>query len=302
MGIDLEGAAQLYEEATLLVKSVFVRAERNEPIEGKEIHAFVWRLVEHMTVGDKGLIYFTNRSTPQNYLIAQSVNVCILSLLIGIALGYDTSQLNELGVAALLHDIGMVRCSKLAAEPRKLTPQELEEIQKHPVHGATILEKISGLSETAVYVCREHRRRNWGKESLSAPAEKMKEYAQIVGIVDVYVAMTQPRPYRDAKLFHEAVRELVGEASEIFDTHLMKTLVNQIGIYPIGSWVRLNTREIGRVTAQNKNFPLHPEVEILFDTQGQFLENPRTYNLFKQQVIYIKEPVDYQKFKLTEAG
>mgnify|MGYP001586313370 CR=1 FL=1 len=130
----------------------------------------------------------------------------------------------------------------------------------------------------------------------------MKEYAQIVGIVDVYVAMTQPRPYRDAKLFHEAVRELVGEASQIFDTHLMKTLVNQIGIYPIGSWVRLNTREIGRVTAQNKNFPLHPEVEILFDTQGQFLENPRTYNLFKQQVIYIKEPVDYQKFKLSEVG
>ena len=300
MAIDLEGATRLYEEATALVKRVFLQAERNESIEGKEINAFVWRLVEHMTLGDRGLVYFTNRSTPQNYLIAQSVNVCILSLLIGIGLGYDTSQLNELGVAALLHDIGLVRCATLASAPRKLTPAELEEIRKHPLYGVEILQKIDGLSDAAVFVCREHRRRSWDKEPFSTTEERMRDYAQLVGLVDIYVAMTQPRPYRDAKLFHEAVQELVGEAFEIFDTRIMKTLVNQIGIYPIGSWVRLNTREVGRVVEQNKNFPLHPVVEILFDAKGQFFENPKTYDLFKQQVIYIKEPVDYQKFKLTE--
>ena len=300
MSIDLEGATRLYDEATGLTKTVFLKAQQNVTIDGREITEFVWRLVEHMTLGDRGLIYFTNRSTPQNYLVAQSVNVCILSLLIGVGLGYDTSELNDLGVAALLHDIGMVRCKKMAEAPRKLTPEELEEIRKHPFYGVEILQKVIPLSEVAIFVCREHRRKNWEKDPLSPAEEKMREYAQIVGLVDIYVAMTQPRPYRDAKLCHEAIRELVGETYEIFDTRIIKTLVNQIGIYPIGSWVKLNTQEVARVVEQNKNFPLHPIVEILFDTKGQFLENPPKHDLYKQQVIYIKEPVDYQKLKLSE--
>lgn len=301
MSIDLEGATRLYEEASTLVKKVFLQAERNLPIEEREIDESVWRLVEHMTLGDRGLIYFTNRSTPNNYLIAQSVNVCILSLLVGIGLGYDTSQLHPLGVGALLHDIGMVRCFKTAALPRSLTSGELEEIRNHPLYGFDLLKKFSHLGEEVLFICREHRRRHWEKVPLTAAEEKMREYAQIVGLVDIYVAMTQPRPYRDAKLSHEAVRELVGGSVEFFDTRIMKTLVNQIGIYPIGSWVRLNTREIARVVEQNKNFPLHPVVEILFDAKGQFLEVPLANDLYKRQTIYITEPVDYQKFRLAEA-
>ncbi|MBI4437196.1 MAG: HD domain-containing protein [Candidatus Omnitrophica bacterium] len=299
MSVDVEGATHLYDEATALMRRIFQQAEQNEPIDGKEIAELVWRLVEHMTLGDKGLVYFTNRSTPRNYFIAQSVNVCILSLLVGGALGYDTSKLHELGVAALLHDIGMVKVLKIATQPRKLTPEELEEIRKHPTYGVQILQKIDLLHESTLFVCREHRRRKWGKAPAS-PSEKLaREYAQIVGTIDIYVAMTQPRPYREAKLSHEAVRELIGTALEIFDTRVMKTLINQIGIYPIGSWVKLNTEEIARVVGQNQNFPLHPIVEILFDPKGHFLETTKTYDLFKQQILYIKEPVDYQKLQLS---
>lgn len=300
MSIDLEGGARLYEEATVLVKKVFLQAGRGDTIEGHEIAAFVWRLVEHMTLGDRGLVYFTNRSTPQNHLIAQSVNVGILSLLVGIGLGYDTSQLNELGLAALLHDIGMVKCAKIAEAPRKLTPQELEEIRKHPVYGVEILKRIEGVSKTTLFVCREHRRRRWDRSASSPFEEQMKEYAQIVGIVDIYVAMTQPRPYREAMLAHYAVRELIGEALDFFDSQIMKILINQIGMYPVGSWVRLNTKEIARVVAQNRNFPLHPIVEILFDAKGRFLDKPKTYDLYQQQVVYIKEPVDDQTLNISK--
>jgi len=302
MTVDLEKATLLYDEATALTKKVFQQAEQDEPIDGKEITEFAWRLVEHMTLGDKGLVYFTNRSTPRNYLIAQSVNVCILSLLVGVALGYDTSQLHQLGVAALLHDIGMTKVLKIAMQPRKLTPEELGEIRKHPTYGVQMLQKIAHLPESALFVCREHRRRKWEKTPASLDEKATREYAQIVGIVDIYVAMTQPRPYRDAKLSHEAVRELIGEVEEIFDTRVMKTLINQIGIYPIGSWVKLNTEEVARVVEQNQNFPLHPVVEILFDPKGHFLETSKRYDLFKQQILYIKEPVDYQKFQLSEKG
>ncbi|MFH1857815.1 MAG: HD domain-containing phosphohydrolase [Candidatus Omnitrophota bacterium] len=299
MSIDLESAAKLYEETTALVKKVFSEAGRGDPIHGREVSDFVWRLVEHMTLGDRGLVYFTNRSTPQNYLIAQSANVCILSLFVGIGLEYDTSQLHELGVAALLHDIGMVRCLNLAIQPRKLTPVELEEVRKHPIYGAEILKRSHDISGTAIFVCKEHRQRV-AQEPADPEKQKLREYAQIVGIIDIYVAMTQPRAYREAKLSYEAIRELIGETYEIFDTRIMKTLVNQIGIYPIGSWVRLSTKEVGRVVEQNKNFPLHPQVEILFSANGEFLQEPRRCDLYRKQVIYIKEPVDYEKVKLFE--
>lgn len=300
MRVDLEKATRLYDETTALVKKIFLEAQQNEPIPGEEVTQFVWQVVEHMTLGDQGLLYFTNRSTPQNYLVSQSVNVCILSLSVGIGLGYDTNQLNELGVGALLHDIGMIRCLKMIAEPRELTPEELEEVRKHPLYGAEILSKARHLPPSALFVCREHRRRKWEKEPASSLEERMREYAQIVGLVDIYVAMTQPRPYRDAKLSYEAVRELIGHTFDIFDTRIIKTLVNQIGIYPIGSWVRLNTREVARVVKQNKNFPLHPVVEVLFDAKGNFLEDPPRHDLYQQRILYIKEPVDYQKFKLSE--
>ncbi len=299
MTIDLEGAIRLYEETTALLKKVFTQAEKDEPIDGREIAEVVWRLVEHMTLGDRGLIYFTNRSTPRNYVIAQSVNVCILSLLVGIGLGYDTSQLHELGAAALLHDIGITHYLHLAAQPRKLSEEELENIRKHPIQGVAILKKIPGLSESALFVCREYRKRKWDKSPASVEERTLREYAQIVGILDIYVAMIQPRPYRDAKLSHEAIQELIGEDLEIFDTRVMKTLINLIGIYPIGSWVKLNTEEIARVIEQHPDFPLHPSVEILFDPQGNFLEIPRTYDLFKQRVVYIKEPVDFRRLQLS---
>ena len=299
MTIDLEGAIRLYEETTALLKKVFTQAEKDEPIDGREIAEVVWRLVEHMTLGDRGLIYFTNRSTPRNYVIAQSVNVCILSLLVGIGLGYDTSQLHELGAAALLHDIGITHYLHLAAQPRKLSEEELENIRKHPIQGVAILKKIPGLSESALFVCREYRKRKWDKSPASVEERTLREYAQIVGILDIYVAMIQPRPYRDAKLSHEAIQELIGEDLEIFDTRVMKTLINLIGIYPIGSWVKLNTEEIARVIEQHPDFPLHPSVEILFDRQGNFLEIPRTYDLFKQRVVYIKEPVDFRRLQLS---
>jgi len=300
MAVDLAEATRLYDQAMALVKKNFLQAQEEGTVDAKETTEFVWRLVEHITLGDRGLIYFTNRATPQNHLIAQSINSCILSLIVGADLGYDTFELNELGIGALLHDVGMVKFPKVGA-PRKLTQEELEEIRQHPQQGVEILKK-SGLSDTVIFICREYHRRNWENDPFTTQEERLREFAQIVGLIDIYVAMTQPRPYRDGKLCFEAMRELIDESSEIFDSRVIKTLVNEIGIYPIGSWVRLNTREVARVVGQNKNFPLHPVVEIVFDSRGHFLEEPKRHDLYRQKIIYVKEPLDYRNVKLFESG
>ncbi len=298
MAVNLEDAAILYEEATALVKKVFDQAGRNQLIDGREISSLVWRLVEHTTLGDRGLVYFTNRATPQNLLVSQSVNTCILALVIGMGLRYDTAELNQLGAAALLHNIGMVRHLETIGLPRKLTPRELDAVRQHPVDGEEILKKVGEIEPAVLFVCRHQYRKSWEGVTVAPHQTRWQEYTQIVRLVDIYVAMTQPRPYREPKLSHEAVRELIGESHDIFSTRIMKTLIDQIGIYPIGSWVRLNTDEIARVVEPNRNFPLHPVVEVLFDNRGESVDSPKQYNLYQQRMIYIKEPVDYQKLNL----
>lgn len=299
--INLEEATELYDEAISLVKSVFDNAAKDLPIDGKPVADLVWRICENITLGDRGIIYLANRSTPRHYLCSQSVNVCILSILVGVGLEYETARLNELGIAALLHDIGMVRVQEIAQKPRRLTEAEIEEVRKHPLYGAEILQKMNPLNETALLVCKAHQAYKKRKGvSLQLP-DPVKEYAQIVCLVDIYVAMTQPRPYREAKLSHNAIRELVGEVgADLFDSRVLKTLVAQIGIYPIGSWIKLNSNEIARVHTQNPNFPLRPVVEVLFDAQGRALAEPRLLDLFKKQVLYIKEPLDLSKLRLEK--
>jgi hypothetical protein len=122
----------------------------------------------------------------------------------------------------------------------------------------------------------------------------------MVGLVDMYVAMTQPRPYRDAKLSFEVIRELLGRYGESFDHRILKTFVSRLGIYPIGSWVALNTQEIARVLKPNQQFPLHPHVEVLLDARGGSPQTPRSYDLYEEKIVYIKEPVDYRKVTVME--
>ena len=302
MTINLEEATELYDEAISLVKSVFEKAAKDLPIETKPIADLVSRICENIAHGDRGIVYLSNRSTPRNYFYSQSVNVCILSILVGVGLGYDSARLSELGIAALLHDIGMVKVMEIAQKPTPLTKEELEEVQKYPMYGAEILKRLTPPNEAAFLVCKAHQACKKGGEINSQLPGPIKDYAQIVCLVDIYVAMTQPRPYREPKLSHNAMRELIGEVGvDLFDARILKTLVNQIGVYPVGSWVRLNTNEIARVTVQNPTFPLRPVVEVLFDTRGRALVEPRLMDLFKKQVLYIKEPVDLSRLRLATA-
>ena len=284
------------------MKSVFEKVADDLPIEMKPIAEVVSKICENITQGDRGIVYLSNRSTPRHYFYSQSLNVCILSILVGAGLGYDAARLSELGIAALLHDIGMVKVMEVAQKATPLTQKELEEVRKHPLYGAEILKRLSPPAEIAALVCEAHQTYKKGKgDSLQLPGS-VKEYAQIVCLVDIYVAMTQPRPYREAKLSHHAMRELIGEVGiDLFDARILKTLVNQIGVYPVGSWVRLNTNEIARVCVQNPTFPLRPVVEVLFGAQGRALAEPRSIDLFKKQVLYIKEPVDLSRLRLETA-
>ncbi len=123
--------------------------------------------------------------------------------------------------------------------------------------------------------------------------EEISEGARIVAILEVYDALTHPRPYRQSKFIpYEAVKMIIQEGKESFDPNLVKVFLNLVTPYPLGSFVLLNNGEIGRIVGINDGFPLRPVVEIYFDREGKPPEKPTRIDLTKSFIIYIEKAVD----------
>ena len=120
--------------------------------------------------------------------------------------------------------------------------------------------------------------------------EQIGVYAQVIGLSDVYEAMTHRRPYRPAFIPYEAMKTILQDRPR-FDREVVKALIRRIGIFPAGSAVRLNTKEIAVVTAHNPRSPLRPVVNIIFDAQGRRQEGPKRLDLAQNFVIYIEDSV-----------
>lgn len=300
---DIERSKALYSKGVGLVKELLRNAAEKRLIELqaiiKESKELVGEVVNWLILGDKTLYtFFYEDYSPDDYLCNHMVNVMSMSIGAGLKLGYNKSQLDELGLAAFLHDIGMVEVEDIALQPRLLTEEEFNQIKKHPVYGVDLLSQLKALSQAIVYAVREVHERFKGQgypEGLKD--DQISEFARIIGTVDVYEALTHNRVYRKSYLPHEAIKEMLSSGNLLFDTRVLKVLVDQVGIYPIGSWVELNTNEIGKVININDKLPLRPVVNLLFDSARKRLEDPRVVDLAKQFNLSIKNPLSDEEVK-----
>lgn len=290
-----EETEKLYQDSLLLIKSILEKGLKQEPIEVKEIKEHIEKLVDQLSAGNSELINLTNNSTPLNYLYAHSVNVCMLSVILGIGIGYNREQLIELGVASFLHDIGMVKVTDVSVKSSKLSDEDYDKIKNHPVFGVEMLEMVKDISQAAIYVAREHHERPDGKGyPKGLKGNQIEEYAKVVSTVDTFEALTHDRAYRVKLHPYEAVREIL-KNKEHFDFKLLKALIEQIGIFPVGSWVVLSTNEIAVVVDVNKDSPLKPVVKVIFDSQERKLSEEKIINFTQYPTLYIKKPISEPK-------
>jgi HD-GYP domain-containing protein (c-di-GMP phosphodiesterase class II) len=290
---NIERSKAIYSKAIQLAKELLISAAEKKPIELQSIKDLVEELVNYLVLQDKTLLtlYYEDYS-PQDYLYHHLVNVMIVSVEVGLGLGYNKSQLAELGLAAFLHDIGMVIVRDIALQPRQLTEEEYNKIKEHPVYGAGVLSKLKNFPLGIVYAVQEqHERINGKGYPKGLKDQEITEYARIIATVDVYEALTHTRAYRKKYSPHEAIKDLISSGNSLFDNRILKVLIDKIGIYPVGSWVELNTDEIGKVTTSNDEFPLRPVVNFLFDGEGERLKEPRTVDLSKQFNLFVKRPL-----------
>ncbi len=197
-------------------------------------------------------------------LITHPVNVAILAAKLGMGLGYRLEELGRLALAGLLHDVGMFLLPEsLVINPDKLSQEDNERIEQHPEMGSQVLRKLGDTYAWLAQVVRQEHER-WRAQGYPnrLKGTEVHEYAQIIGIVDVFDALVSPRPYRQRMLPHEAVRELLVVEKNAFSHKLIKALVEQLSVFPLGTMVRLSTGEVGIVTQLNPRHPLRPIVQI----------------------------------------
>ncbi|HEU5408476.1 MAG TPA: HD domain-containing phosphohydrolase [Nitrospira sp.] len=197
-------------------------------------------------------------------LITNLINVAILGTKVGIGLGYYGEELHRLALAGFVHDIGLFAVPKsLITKAGRLTQEERALIERHPELGYQVVAKCGPAYHWLAQLTRQaHERFNGQGYPNRLAGREISEIAQILGVVDVFDALVSDRPYRCRLLPHEAVKELLVAERRTFPREILKALVEQFSVYPLGTTVRLTNGEVGTVTKVNSCYPLRPVVRM----------------------------------------
>lgn len=265
------GAGAIYSRALQTIRKVFQETRFGKVPSVGEVQRTVEDIVGGILKGKHPLMALTMIKSYDEYLFNHSVNVGILSMALGETLELDGTALRELGLGALLHDLGKINVPEsIIRAPRKLTDEEFEIIKRHPVDGVKILEQMGVQSEIALRVTKEHHIDFDGRGyPRLGPDEQPHAYSMIVHVADTYDAMTTVRPYDGPADPNQAISRMKKLAGTAFNPLTLDSFVDMLGIYPPGSSVRLTTGEIGVVTRPGGDDTSRPWVRIVQDREGR---------------------------------
>lgn len=282
---DASQVAALYGEAQEAVERIFADLERGVPPTPAATKVIVGGVIKQVLHDRSALLLHSTFLKVKQFdrsLGAHALDTAILSLVVAVESGVDPSLYEHLGIGALLHDVGYVRLPRNLVRKRdECNEPEQRLLEQHTQLGLTVLGEQSGFHQEVCRVVVEHHERCDG----SGYPRKMKALdlsplAQIVGIVDLYDKMVSRRGGRPAMIPHDAVRQLflVGERGQ-YPKPLVEAVIRSIGVYPVGSLVRLNTGEQAVVVGVNPEQRLKPQVKITGGPHGESYLNPEQVDL-----------------------
>jgi len=274
-------------EAVVLVRDIMTGYNFSDAIDVGHVKTIVGRIVDELLSNDDILYNLTEIKTVDDYTFKHSVSVCILSIITGIGLGFDTAQLRELGLGAILHDIGKLCIPReILKKPSQLTVAEFEEIKKHTILGYELLKKSGQLNLISSYIALGHHERYDGSGyPYRLKSEEIQIYARIVAVADVYDALTSDRVYRKKLKPHEVYEYITSMGLHHFDPVVVENFVRFVTVYPEGSGVLLNTRERAIVVKHNRKMPTKPLVRIVYDEDMKRIS--REIDLSQETGIFI---------------
>jgi len=287
-----ELSISVYEQAISLMERILNRKELKLLDEVENIHKVVEGIVDRVSLNDSTLIALTQRSSPSDYLKFHSVNVSILTVHLALSVGYSREKLIEIGIAALLHDIGMIEYKEVWNRAVKLSSKELSEVRKHALAGMQALQRVEEFKSNiarAAYQHHERVNRNGYPEGIDN--SKIDKSVQMLAVVSVYSALIHDRLYRAKIIPSKAIELIIDFSGTDFEPQTVKSFVQCMSLYPVGGYVQLNNGKIGRVIRSNPGYLTRPVIDILFNPDGSRVKKVETVNLKEQDILYIQRSV-----------
>lgn len=279
---ELSLAHQVYENVSDSLQRVLNDCQLDKNISVVELTSCVNEVINGVMHNPNALSLLSNLRSKQQDTVRHSVNVSILSLLLGRHLNFNQEQLLILGFSALLHDVGEVKVPKAILDKcnKGLTLEEKKQMELHTQYGMEILKKNPEIPKEAAEVAYAHHERINGKGyPRGLRGAEIHLFARLVTIVDVYETVTNYQIERVRVSCSDALKSIYSMRDNFFDKELVENFIKCLGIYPVGSLIRLNTGEIGIVISFKPGKHLFPTIMVIRDNEGEKLYPPRVISL-----------------------
>jgi HD-GYP domain-containing protein (c-di-GMP phosphodiesterase class II) len=276
-------ASEVFKDAIDTVKEMAHVLHYGQLSSIRKVNSVIQSMVDNILDNRDALVGMTNLKMYDEYTFAHSVNTSILASSLGTFLSFDKPQIAALGMAALMHDIGKVEVPlETINKPGKLNDEEWNQVKRHPVEGALLLVDIPGVSRLAMVTAFEHHQHGGARGYPQVRLQYERHpFSQIVAIADAYEALTAARVYYSSQMPpDQAIRILIKNRGITSDPVLLKAFINMVGIFPIGTLLKLDTGEVGLVMHQTRDL-MRPRVLILNRFDGSERETGQEISLLE---------------------
>ncbi|HJV95300.1 MAG TPA: HD-GYP domain-containing protein [Albitalea sp.] len=294
----LANAAALYRRSVPKIASLFGEARLGHAVDAASCEALVDEISESVLRNPSALISVARLKRADEYTYMHSVAVCALMVSLARQLGMQGEQLKKAGLAGMLHDLGKAMMPlEVLNKPGKLTDAEFDVMKGHPERGHELLVEGGSAGPVVLDVCLHHHEKVDGSGYPHQLAgDQISLFAKMGAVCDVYDAVTSERPYKHGWDPGEALRKMAQWQGH-FEPRIFQAFVKTVGIYPVGSLVRLQSGKLAVVVSQNAQSLLAPKVKAFFSTKSNLRIEPTEIDLAgpwcKDKIAACESPEDW---------
>ncbi|HZW25395.1 MAG TPA: HD-GYP domain-containing protein [Gallionella sp.] len=292
-------AVKICSQSKQAVASMFHEARMGKALDVGDALPIVEEISTSVMRNPGALISLARLKNKDEYTYMHSVAVCALMVALARTMGFNDQQTRQAGLAGLLHDVGkMMIPAAILDKPGKLTEAEFETMKSHPLEGHRMLLGGKDIGEVALDVCLHHHEKMDGSGYPHGLAGgEISLYARMGAVCDVYDAITSNRPYKNGWEPAESIRKMAEWSKGHFDPRIFEAFVRSVGIYPIGSLVRLDSDHLGVVVEQTAQSLLRPIVMVFFSIKSNARIQPELLDLSKptckDKILSHEDPAEW---------
>ncbi|MCK5356038.1 MAG: HD-GYP domain-containing protein [Methyloprofundus sp.] len=266
-------AEKTYQDSKVFVSDLMDKVANGEGVDTAIAKDAISTCVNSVMHSPDAFLWLSQLKEKDTYTTQHSMNVCILSIILGHQIGLKTEQLNRVAMCGMMHDMGkMLVPLGMLNKPGKLDPAEWRVMQKHTILGYELLSSspnmFQGAIETALY---HHERLDSKGYPRGISSSSLSYYSNIVAIADIYDAITSDRVYQKASTHLEAIKVLFELSGTQLNKQLVVKFIESLSVYPPGSFVKMSNGSIAMVLEVNNTLKLRPKIMLILDKNKQLL-------------------------------